>query len=104
MITIRENYKEYQPPSNIRRTVEKLLSSLPERYQSGLESVVLTNAGAVSRGKTNRIRGKKYRQQECGGFYHHRYKGDPAWIEIIVDNVIATTPAMAMKVPLLERR
>ena len=101
MIRICENYKEYQPPSSTRRTVEKLLSSLPERYQSGLQSVVLTNAAAVNRGKTGRIKGKKYRRKECGGFYHQRQKGEPAWIEIVVDNVIADTPAMAMRVPLI---
>jgi hypothetical protein len=101
LITICENYKEYRPPSSTRRTVEKLLSSLPERYQSGLQSVVLTNAVAVNLGKTGRINGKKYRRKECRGFYHPRQRGDPAWIEIVVDNVIADTPGMAMKVPLI---
>ncbi len=47
MIPVVEGYKDYLPPRGVRRTIEKLLSSLPKHYISGLESVVLTNAGAV---------------------------------------------------------
>ena len=54
MIPVVEGYKDYLPPRGVRRTIEKLLSSLPKHYISGLESVVMTNAGAVGRGKTTR--------------------------------------------------
>jgi len=101
MITVVEDYKDYRPPDSVRRTIEKLLSGLPEPYHSGLESVVLTNAAAVGRGRTNRIRGRKYYRRDCRGFYHSRGEGGKPWIEIIVDNVIADTPPTAIKVPLI---
>ncbi len=99
MIRIVEDYKDYRPPSGIRRTIERLLSTLPDRYHSGLESVVLTNAAAVGPGKTDRIGNRKYYRRDCRGFYHSRRESGKPWIEIIVDNVIADTPLAAIKVP-----
>jgi hypothetical protein len=70
---------------------------LPEHYLSGLQSVVLTNAKAIGKGKTGRVQGRKYLRNRCLGYYHRkRGDGEPAWIEIVVDNIIAAyvTPGM----------
>ena len=91
MVAIHENYQDYSPPIFVRKTVSKLLSRLPEPYLSGLEAVVLTNAVAIGKGKTRRVGIRKYKRNECLGFYHHKSKGEVAWIEIVVDNIIASS-------------
>lgn len=89
MIPVYESYKGYQPPRYAQPAIAKLLSSLPKQYLSGLQSVVLTNAAAIGKGKTGRIAGKKHARRDCLGFYHPRLNGDQAWIEIVVDNIVA---------------
>jgi hypothetical protein len=89
VVPIHENYKNYRPPRYAGPTISRLLSALPQHYLLCLQSVVLTNASAIGRGKTHRIQGRKYLRNTCLGWYHHKWKGEPAWIEIVVDNVIA---------------
>ncbi len=91
MIPVYENYEGYRPPRYARSAITKLLSQLPQQYLTGLQSVVLTNAAAVGKGKTPRVAGKKYARNTCLGFYHAKYKGEPAWIEILVDNIVASS-------------
>jgi hypothetical protein len=101
LLTIHENYKNYSPPRGVRSAIEKLLSAVPEEFQAGLESVVLTNSDSVGKGKTRRVKGRKYRQQSCGGFYHRRHKGERPWIEIVVDNTLGDTPPLVLGIPLI---
>jgi hypothetical protein len=106
MVPIYESYEGYRPPRCARSTIAKLLSKLPQQYLSGLQSVVLTNAAAIGRGKTRRVAGKKYVRNECLGFYHAKFKGEQAWIEIVVDNVIASwfgpsMPRFMHRIPVL---
>src|SRR5687768_13756101 len=67
MVPIYENYKDYQAPHYAEATITKLLSTLPNHYLSGLQSIVLTNSMAIGKGKTNRIKGKKFHRQHCFG-------------------------------------
>jgi hypothetical protein len=97
---IHENYKKYLPPRYVRSTVAKLLATLPRQHQSGVPAVVLTNSAAVGRG-TFRVLRKKHQRSTARGFYHPVRKGEGAWIEIVVDNVIGNTPRWAMRVPLI---
>jgi hypothetical protein len=101
MIPIYENYESYRSPRYVYRTIAKLLSELPKQYLTGLRSVVLTNASAIGKGKTGRIGGKKYARRQCMGFYHPERNGEQAWIEIIVDNLVANRfgPGMPRLVP-----
>lgn len=103
MVPIYENYKDYQGPYYAKRTIAKLLSTLPKHYLSGLQSVVLTNSTAVGKGKTRRVKGKKFRRQDCLGYYHPKWNGAQPWIEIVVDNVVASggTPRSVMHIPLV---
>jgi hypothetical protein len=106
MISVYENYKDYRAPTYAHATVERLLSSLPSHVLSGLESVVLTNAAAIGKGKTGRIKGKKHLRRECLGYYHPKTSDGQPWIEIVVDNVIAAAfasgmPRMLWRVPLI---
>lgn len=101
MIPLYENYKDYRPPRYAYSTVAKLLSKLPQNYLSGLQSVVLTNSTAIGKGKTRRVTGKKYARRQCLGFYHPKRNGEQAWIEIVVDNIVANWfgPAMPRFLP-----
>jgi hypothetical protein len=106
MIPLYENYKGYLPPPYVNATIEGLLSKLPQQYLSGLQSVVLTNATTIGKGKTRRVAGKKYARQQCLGFYHPKRNGEQAWIEIVVDNIVAewfgpAMPRFMAHVPLL---
>jgi hypothetical protein len=88
VVPVHENYKDYRPPRYARSTIDRLLSVLPEHYLLGLQSIVLTNATAIGRGKTRRVRGRKYFRNQCLGYYHSKWKGEGAWIEIVVDNIL----------------
>lgn len=88
MIPVYENYEGYQPPWNVRATVARILSDAPQQYLSGLGALVLTNSAVTGQGKTRRVAGKRYPRRECLGFYHPKLKGEQAWIEIVVDNVV----------------
>ena len=89
MVPIYENYKGYSAPDLVMPTVSKLIAGLPQSYLSGLRSVVLTNSAAVAKGKTRRVAGRKYIRQACLGFYHRQRKGQPAYVELVVDNILA---------------
>jgi hypothetical protein len=105
VIPVYENYKNYRPPRYVHSTIVKLLSSLSTRHLSGLRSVVLTNAGAIGKGKTARVSGKKYLREQCLGFYHPQKDGEAPWIEIVVDNIVATleseTPSIVTHIPMM---
>ncbi len=106
MIPVYESYEGYQPPRYAHATVAKLLSKLPPHYLSGLQSVVLTNGLAIGRGKTRRVAGKRYARKACPGFYHPRFKGEQAWIEIVVDNILnewfgPKMPRLMSRIPVL---
>jgi hypothetical protein len=98
---IYENYKNYIPPHGVKASIEKLLSGVPKEFLGGLESVVLTNSESIGKGTTRRVQGRKYLRNSCGGFYHHRHKGNRPWIEIVVDNTLGDTPPLILWIPLI---
>jgi hypothetical protein len=53
---------------------------------------MLTDTESVGRGKTRRVRGRKYDRNKCLGFYHPRTQSETAWIELVVDNIVAGMP------------
>ena len=89
MIEIHESYKVFVPPPWFRPTVERLLISLRAEHLGRLQSVVLTDSASIGRGKTRRVEGKKYDRNSCRGFYHREWHGEPAWIQLVTDNIVA---------------
>jgi hypothetical protein len=101
MLPIREDYQTYTPPPWVRQTVCELLESLSAEHVGGLSSVVLTESGRISKGKTHRVAGRKYAMKECLGLYRGRWRGEPPAVFIIVDNVISRRPWWFWRLPLL---
>ena len=91
-----EHYRDWTPPAAVRASVDRLLASTPDRYLIGLGAVVLTNSGALTgnrrRGKT-RSRRRKVALRECRGLYHQAHQGQPASIEVFVDNCVNRLPS-----------
>ena len=88
VIAIHENYRGYEPPSWFQPTVERLVQSLDAQHMAGLRSIVLSSSAAIGRGKTGRVKGRKYQRSDCRGFYHPSWRGEQPWIELVVDNIV----------------
>jgi hypothetical protein len=88
LIAIREDYHGYVAPKWVRRTVERLLSSVPESHLAGLSAIVLTDlphARGVRRARRNR-------GGRAMGRYYQSSRHEPAWIEILVNEIIDDLP------------
>lgn len=99
-IEIVERYKIWEPTTNAREAVESVLQSVPDEYLTGLNRIVLTEAGGFNRAarrKKTRHRGKTKNSREAIGSYHQAWQGQKAYIELFVDNIVAQCPK-AMKI------
>ena len=92
MRLVQEAYKDYEPPTWVRPTVERLLASVPVAYLSQVQAIVLTDAASQTPGKTQRMKGRKFDRRASRGFYHPQQTGSAASIHIVVDNVVAAAP------------
>jgi hypothetical protein len=91
-VRIQEIYTEFSPPANFRGIVESLLRSVPNHYLVGLSHVHLTNVKCLNRERRHeriRSRGKQKPVSACCAVYHYQFNGQPARIEIFVDNLVA---------------
>ncbi len=97
---VTEAYRQFTPPCNAKATVEDLLDSVSPEHLLGLKSVVLTNSGALSATRRKRwswSRGRKARHRNVAGLYYAESRQQDAWIEVFVDQVVADTPAWALR-------
>jgi len=104
-IEICESYKDFLPPSWIRRSVTRLVDGVPEKYVSGLHSVTLTNTDGLNHRRRRQktiSRKRKVSVIECRGLYHQKWQGKPATIELFVDKIIHRWPVIVLKVPLFQ--
>jgi hypothetical protein len=95
-IPIYEQYQDYEPPFNVRRAVEHMVASVPDKYLVGLGSVVLTEEAALNRKRARQMtqsRGKKVSAAKALGLYHPAWGSNPAWIELRIDSIFARYPA-----------
>ncbi len=89
-IEIIESYSNYTPGLNFTGMVEHLLSTVPEKYLVGLDSVVLCNlSGLPQSEKRGTVRRSKRRMKraESAGRYHAAWKGEKPWIQLFVDQI-----------------
>src|SRR5215510_8995425 len=54
----------------------------------------------VGREKTGRVGCRKYDRDKCCGFYYQEWRGQPAWIQLVTDNIIAGCPTFLMRLQL----
>lgn len=101
-VAVSEVYKDYKPPVNAAGVVRTLIRYVPPKYLAGLGHVVLTNSSGLShrrRRKKTWSRKHKLRIADARGVYRRRWKGQPAVIEIFVDNTVRTCPRGLLGVP-----
>jgi len=101
-VGVHEAYRDWVPPVWVLPTLHHVLECVDRSYLAGLDTVVLTNTGALNsqrkRGKTWSRRHKVY-FVDCRGLYHARHQGQGAWIEIFVDKVIEGAQAWVFGIP-----
>src|SRR5262245_42118779 len=100
MVPIREDFQGYAAPRWFKRTVERLLGSLSSAHTQRLSAIVLTNSARAMRRKG----GRSSRRQRRGtpiGRYHPAYRGERAWVELIVDRIVGDMPRPLQHVQLL---
>lgn len=97
-VDIVEAYKDWQPPIDGRRAVAAVMSAVPKEHLTGLDRVVLTNAGGLNRAqrrKKTRWRGQTRHSREALGTYAQPWQGRAAYINLFVDNIVAQCPRAA---------
>lgn len=85
-----EAYREYSPPSNARRDVERLLRHIPPEYLTGLQSILLTNSSALSRDERRQKIWSRNRKVQLGsrrGWYSYSTRASGARITLLVDRI-----------------
>jgi hypothetical protein len=104
-VPIYEQYEHYQLPFNVKRTIERMLGTVPDKYLIGLGSIVLTCQDALKGKPAQRMtwsRGKKISVATARGLYHPKWGSEPAWIELHIDSVFRTFPKYLLKFRLSE--
>lgn len=104
MVQVVEDYRDFEPPTDVRGHIEMLLSRLRPSQVQGLASVVLTNRAALShdgRRHKTRARGKKVPLAESLGSYQQAWKGQPPGIRVLVDNALGDIPRWALRLPVV---
>lgn len=103
-ISIKEAYRDYEPPVDAATIVRQLLTSVPDQHLRGLDCIVLTNLSGQPRrhrlGKTT-SRGRRVAQSRTAGLYHPRWTGQPLWIELYLDQIFCSYPRRALRIPLI---
>ncbi len=104
-VYIREAYKDYTPPFDAVKVVDRLLNGIPKKYLAGLHTVVITNMGHMSREERRRktkSRKRKVILSQRGGSYCEQWKGEPAHIQLILDNIIGRRPKWLLRFPYVQ--
>jgi hypothetical protein len=82
-------FQNYSPPFNAEKAIRRMLRIVPPKYLWGLHAVVLTNVGALSH-KEREQRGLgrgRAPLRESLGYYNQAWKGQPARVTLLVDNL-----------------
>jgi hypothetical protein len=102
--TIVESYRDFEPPTSFRQTVETLLKYVPAKYLVGLKTIVLINrAGLTSNQRKRKVwsRNRKIRLAEALGAYSKATKSSEATVWLYVDNICEMESSWWRKVPFL---
>jgi hypothetical protein len=99
-----ENYRDFEPPRQVRPLIEDLLNAVPSQYLLGLKTILLTNQKALSRDqRRQKVSGRKgkYNLAEARGAYYQATRSSPAYVLLLVDNILSAWPSWMLRVPYL---
>jgi len=99
-----ENYRDFEPPTGFRRSLDQLLDTVPEKYLVGLEAIVLTNQAALTRDERREktwSRNHKIKLADSLGWYQSASRTSPANIRLNVDNILRSEDPRTRRIPLL---
>src|SRR6266853_2030386 len=82
-------FQNYTPPFEAEKAVRRMLRYVPSKFLRGLHAIVLTNADALSHKERKRKTWGRRRVLlgEALGHYGREWRGEPARITILVDNL-----------------
>jgi len=101
MVEIQENYKDYEAPRCVLKSVKRLIRHTPTRYFSDLQLVHLTNTDALNRKnrrQKTKSRKRKVALNNCAGWYIEKWNNQPARIELIIDKIFYDYPSWALRI------
>ena len=98
---IQEIYKDYTPEVNVRKIIQILLEYVPPEDLGHLQSIVLTNTAVLSRRRKRQRSSSGAPISRVLGRCHQRWKGQPAYIEIFVDNILSEASWYDLRIPML---
>jgi len=99
-----ENYRDFEPPTGFRRSLDQLLDTVPEKYLVGLGAIVLTNQAALTRDERREktwSRNHKIKLADSLGWYQSAGRTSPANIRLNVDNILRSEDPRTRRIPLL---
>lgn len=102
MPSIIENYRDFEPPRQLRTLIEELLNAVPPKYLIGLKTILLTNQSALRRDqRRQKVPGRKGKSSlaEARGAYYRATNSSPAYVLLLVDNTLSSWPSWALRVP-----
>jgi len=99
MTAVVTSFKTFEAPRWLLPTVACLLATVPPGHAQSLSHVLLTDSDSIGRGKSARVRGRKWNRRDCCGFYHRATPRSPAHIVVIVDNVLRGLPGALRSIP-----
>lgn len=97
---VQEAYRDYKPPVNVKKTVQVLLEYVPLEDLAHLESIVLTNTAALSRKRKRERRSSGAPLSRVLGRCYQRWKDQPAYIELYVDNILGDVSWYDLRLPM----
>ncbi|MGD9852061.1 MAG: hypothetical protein AB7T38_12405 [Nitrospirales bacterium] len=98
---VQEIYKDYTPKVNVRKTIQILLEYVQPEDLAYLESIVLTNTVALSRRKKRQRSSSRAPLSRVLGRYYQKWKRQPAYIELYVDNILEDVSWFDRRIPML---
>jgi len=99
-VEIQELFGQYSPKIPITKIIRRLIASIPDKYLEGLEKVVLTDSISIKEelpGEHTKFQDRDIPLWECHALYYPLHEGRPAWILLIVDNILDSWPIRLFK-------
>ena len=103
-VQVKEAYRDYVPHVDAASIVQQLLQTVPDKYLTGLDCVVLTNETGLSRrDRVGKVwsRKRKFDKSSVLGRYNGRVGKSLPYIELRVDKIIRGLQGVPLRIPIL---